>query len=378
MCRSRTKYVQRLPCPAVPDYHAHALGDFHGAQNFLYSVALLSVLYLARNSALSAIGHQHEIPAGNRDVCRDSRALRADLRLGYLDDYFGADGEFFGYVLGGKLLGVFLLLLAAVFAHDFVGGAVGGGREDVPVMEEGVLGLAYVHERGFQAGFEILDFALENRAHHALVAGTLDFKLLHHAVGEQRNALFERLDVYDDFPIGSSSRLSILLSFREAGAFWRCILASRIEGLLGNRLHDFLRRPFRQIVNFVVGVFLFHCFALILGETFGIMSKPSCAGKRFEPDPKACNTSIRKFRHNSSLAGAPRDRHYADGHAHVYESMRHRMAAIPMHRNCPNLSRETCAESRHPNMTTTAIRSMAAAAPTNPDSSATTEKMKSL
>ena len=55
-----------------------------------------------------------------------------------------------------------------------------------------------------------------------------------------------------------------------------------------------------------------------------------------------------------------------------------RMADIPMHKNCPNLSRESCAESRQPNMTTTAIRSMAAAAPTNPDSSATTEKMKSL
>ena len=293
-----------LALPRGADYHAHALGDFHGAQNFLYPVALLSVLYLARNSALSAIGHQHEIPAGDRDVCRDSRALRADLRLGYLDDYFGADGEFFGYVLGGKLLGVFLLLLAAVFAHDFIGGAVGGGREDVPVMEEGVLGLAYVHERGFQAGFEILDFTLENRAHHALVARALDFKLLHHAVGEQRNALFERLDVYDDFPIGLVLALEHFYYLFEKRALFGAHLGLEIEGLLGNRLHDFLRRPFRQIVNFVVGVFLFHCFALILGETFGIMSKPSCAGKRFEPDPKACNTSIRKFRRNSSLAGA--------------------------------------------------------------------------
>ena len=171
-------------------------------------------------------------------------------------------------------------------------------------MEEGVLGLAYVHERGFQAGFEILDFTLENRAHHALVARALDFKLLHHAVGEQRNALFERLDVYDDFPIGLVLALEHFYYLFEKRALFGAHLGLEIEGLLGNRLHDFLRRPFRQIVNFVVGVFLFHCFALILGETFGIMSKPSCAGKRFEPDPKACNTSIRKFRRNSSLAGA--------------------------------------------------------------------------
>ena len=202
-------------------------------------------------------------------------------------------------------MGVLLLLLAAVFAHDFVGSAVGRGRENIPIVQERILGLSDVHERRLEPWLEILDFAFENRADHAFVAGAFDFELLHNAVREQRDAFFKGFYIDDDFAVGFVLAFEQFYDFLEKRAFFCAQLGFEIELLFGNRFHDFLRRFFRQIVDFVIGVFLFHCFAVIFfAKLPSIRNISSDVCRRFEPDPEVYSTSIRKFRHNSSLATA--------------------------------------------------------------------------
>ena len=141
------KVCPALALPGRADYHAHSFRNLHRPQNFLYSIALFSVLYFAGNSALPGVGHQDEIAAWNCYIRSYPRAFCANLSLCYLYDYLGSDWKFLGNILGGKFLGVFLLLLAAVFAHYLVGRVVGGGGEYVPIMQKSVLGLANIHKR---------------------------------------------------------------------------------------------------------------------------------------------------------------------------------------------------------------------------------------
>jgi hypothetical protein len=102
--------------------------------------------------------------------------------------------------VGSAPLGWGVLLL--VDAHDLDGG-VGGGREHVPVVEEGVLVVADVDEGGLEAGVEVLDPALVDAADHAVVGLALDLELLEAAVDEQRDALLERLGVDDELAEGA-------------------------------------------------------------------------------------------------------------------------------------------------------------------------------
>ena len=93
-----------------------------------------------------------------------------------------------------------------------------GGGEHVPVVEEGVFGIADVHEGGFQAGIEVLDLALVDAADHAVIGFALDFEFVEDAVDEEGDAFFERLGVDDEFAEGRFLLFEDLENFFEQGA----------------------------------------------------------------------------------------------------------------------------------------------------------------
>ena len=85
---------------------------------------------------------------------------------------------------------IFGLVAAAAFALDDFHAAVEAVRHDVPVMQEGVLLEADVHERGFQAVFEVAHLAFEDAADEALLGGALDVEFLQLAVFQTRRRAF--------------------------------------------------------------------------------------------------------------------------------------------------------------------------------------------
>ena len=89
-------------------------------------------------------------------------------------------------------------------AFDDFHAAVEAVRHDVPVVEEGVLLEADVHEGGLEAVFEVAHLAFEDAADQAFLGGALDGELLEPAFLEHGDAGFERLGVDDDFLVESS------------------------------------------------------------------------------------------------------------------------------------------------------------------------------
>ncbi len=72
------------------DDEAHALGRVQLAQNIAQAAAILVAFNLARHADAPERRHQHQVPAGNTDVRRQRRALRADALLDYLHEHFVA------------------------------------------------------------------------------------------------------------------------------------------------------------------------------------------------------------------------------------------------------------------------------------------------
>ena len=80
-------------------------------------------------------------------------------------------------------------------------------------MQEGVFLEADVHERGFQAVFEIAHLAFEDAADEALFGRALDVEFLQLAFFEHGDAGFQRLGVDDDFLVDFFDRLDHPLDF---------------------------------------------------------------------------------------------------------------------------------------------------------------------
>ncbi len=80
-------------------------------------------------------------------------------------------------------------------------------------MQKRIFLEADVHERGFQAVFEVADLALENAADEALLGRALDVEFLELAVFRHRDARFERLGVDDDFLVDFLFRADEPLDF---------------------------------------------------------------------------------------------------------------------------------------------------------------------
>ena len=182
---------------------AHAVGNVQFAEDFLEALAFLVIFDLARDARLVRVGQQHEVTAGEHQVGGHARAFGADRALGHLHDEVAAGRVEAGHVL---LSDLGLVALAAAVALDDFNAVVHAARHDVPVMEECILLESDVHERGFQAVFEIADPAFEDAADQALFAGAFDRELLQAAFLQHRDARFERLGVDDDFLVGLLDR----------------------------------------------------------------------------------------------------------------------------------------------------------------------------
>ena len=83
--------------------------------------------------------------------------------------------------LGACCLFLLVALLAFVAINFFELGFVKAG-ERVPEMEKGILLVTDVDEHGFEAGFDVLDAALEDAADDVAVADALDGVFLQNAI----------------------------------------------------------------------------------------------------------------------------------------------------------------------------------------------------
>ena len=67
--------ARALPFADGADDDAHAFRDVEFLEDLAQAVALLRALDLARDAALVAVGHQHEIASGEAEIRGDARAL---------------------------------------------------------------------------------------------------------------------------------------------------------------------------------------------------------------------------------------------------------------------------------------------------------------
>ena len=96
------------------------------------------------------------------------------------------------------------LIAPPAAAIDDFDAAVEVARHDVPVVEEGVLLEADVHEGGLEAVFEVADLAFEDAADEALLVVRSMVNSSSLPSSTTRHAGFERLGVDDDFLVESS------------------------------------------------------------------------------------------------------------------------------------------------------------------------------
>ena len=80
-----------LPFADGADDHAHALGHVEFLEDFAQPLALLWALDLARDAALIAVGHEHEVAPGEAEIRGDARPFGADRAFGHLHEHFAAD-----------------------------------------------------------------------------------------------------------------------------------------------------------------------------------------------------------------------------------------------------------------------------------------------
>jgi hypothetical protein len=179
---------------------AHAFGQIEFAQDFFEALALFLIFDLARNTALIGVRQEDEKTARQDDVGRDARAFGADRAFGHLnDDIASGRVEPRDVALGDARP---IAAAFSAFAFDDFNSAVEGGRNDVPVVEEGILFEADVDEGGFESVFEVADFAFEDATDKAFFTGAFDGEFFENSLFDNGNARFKRLGVDDDFLLG--------------------------------------------------------------------------------------------------------------------------------------------------------------------------------
>ena len=125
----------------------------------------LGVGQLAADAGHGALGHVHQVPAGQRDLAREPGALVADRVLGDLDQH--------GVARLQRVLDPARLALEA-----------GGVPVDLARVQHGVAALADVDERGLHGGQHVLDPAEVHVAGHRRLRLLRDVVLHEHAVLE--------------------------------------------------------------------------------------------------------------------------------------------------------------------------------------------------
>ena len=224
-----------------PADQSHSVGDVESAQDFLQTVALPAFVDFGREPDMVGIGKKHKIASGNRQVCRDARALCSDRPLRNLNQQLGAAGKHLRNVLDRDLPAVnrqfkFVqparpvaaaeeiadlfgesaekLFLPSLFrgilpvgllrsvdfpdvVHDIV-----SGRQHVTVMKKGVLLRTDIDEGGFESRFQMRDFPEIDGAWKNVIGFPFDLILLKTPVLQQRKTRFQLFAVdYDLFPV---------------------------------------------------------------------------------------------------------------------------------------------------------------------------------
>ena len=160
----------------------------------------------ARHTDAPRPGRQHEVPAGNRDVRRDARALRPDRLLRDLDDDLLTLVEDRVDARRGRAAAA-----ASASASPTASAALAvvagleGALEVVADVEEGRFFEADVDEGGLHAGEDARDAPLHDVADDALVALAFDVELGELSVLEQRNPGLPELRIDDDFVLHRSA-----------------------------------------------------------------------------------------------------------------------------------------------------------------------------
>ena len=131
-----------------------------------HAIALL-VLEPARNADALSLRHVHEVAPRDRELHRQARALRLQRVLDRLDQDLLA-----GLQELGDALALAAAAAAATAACDL------HAREDHVIrVEEAILVEADVHERGLEAGQDVVDLALVDVSDDRAVALALDVEL---------------------------------------------------------------------------------------------------------------------------------------------------------------------------------------------------------
>ena len=130
----------------------------------------LLVVEPARDADALALGHVDEVAAGDRELHRQARALRLQRVLDRLDEDLLARLEQLGDAL-------------ALAAGAAAAGHLDAGDDDVVGVQEAVLLQADVHERGLEAGQDVVDLALVDVADDRARAAALDVELADPPVG---------------------------------------------------------------------------------------------------------------------------------------------------------------------------------------------------
>ena len=168
LCRyliSRSKSSRFAPCAAVRTIAPPSPRSILPAAR-AQPVALL-VVEPARHADALALRHVHEVAPRDRELHRQARALRLQRVLDRLDQDLLAGLQELGDPLA--LAGA---AAAAPAARD-----LDAREDDVVRVEEAVLVEADVHERGLEAGQDVVDLALVDVSDDRAVALALDVEL---------------------------------------------------------------------------------------------------------------------------------------------------------------------------------------------------------
>ncbi len=146
-----------------------AVAELEALGGLAQPVALL-VVQAPRHADALALGHVDQVAAGDRELHRQARALGLERVLDGLDQ---------DLLAGLEQLGDALALAAGAPAA----GHLDAGDDHVVGVQEAVLLQADVHERGLEAGKDVVDLALVDVADDRARSAPLDVQLAYAPVG---------------------------------------------------------------------------------------------------------------------------------------------------------------------------------------------------
>ncbi len=128
---------------------AEALGQVERVEHLAHLAPLLLVLDLAGDADAVHVGHHHDQPAGDGEVARERRPLRADALLEHLHQHLVAALAARSGSAGAARRGIFLpTLLGSIATREVL-------RVQIGDVQEAVLSLAVVDERGLDGRLDV-------------------------------------------------------------------------------------------------------------------------------------------------------------------------------------------------------------------------------